>query len=613
MLPGTGTETLNLNPQEAWPSGVFNLDGLQEADAASMGEEARDLARLVAGGVACAPGVWARLSSTDPLERLSKLVTRVTLEHECVRLRPLFSSRGASARFSRKAIPLDITDPGDIDDRCAGLIETLKSEDLAVALGAGISNVQVRIVGGMSAPAGFAASADPTRGDPDEVRVWLAGMSAEAWRIDRRSSRVSHEGARLDASLAESIADLADRAQLVLGRPVEIEWCLVKSRPAIVSVRSLHLTPSFAKGTWKRVALVAADEGTVAPLAIDALNRALSSEDGPSVEAHVRRIYARPYRQHPRDPSLGLAEPHSLIRASAQCASVAAEVTPVVAECARYERQSSARQTAMEVDLKTLSAELLMQTLRRRQKSVAEALMLLDKSRRATVSVLKALEAVVGPLPRECYPALAALSPCRQRRQINDRLKAMARKLEARGDFEVPTDAALLAEWTQLRNDLSNVRALGIDVMPREYGRSDRTLLSGLQSLPSDHRAVQRARKDALKRLRHTAGLRGAARPREALVMSLGVLVSRVARAKGGVSEGLAVALLGLRRAACEVGHRLERKAILDRPNDALYLGLAELEEAMAGEPGAYASRVRLRREDDSRWEWYSAPRRIGR
>ncbi len=41
------------------------------------------------------------------------------------------------------------------------------------------------------------------------------------------------------------------------------------------------------------------------------------------------------------------------------------------------------------------------------------------------------------------------------------------------------------------------------------------------------------------------------------------------------------------------------------------YMDVEELEQALEGEPGAYAARVRLRREDDQRWARYEAPRRL--
>ena len=100
-------------------------------------------------------------------------------------------------------------------------------------------------------------------------------------------------------------------------------------------------------------------------------------------------------------------------------------------------------------------------------------------------------------------------------------------------------------------------------------------------------------------------------RAREGLVSTLGELAERVAVVKGVIAEQLAASLLRLRAGALAVGSRLVERAVLDHPTDALYLTLAELEEALMGEPGAYASRVRLRREDDARWASFEAPRRV--
>jgi hypothetical protein len=100
-------------------------------------------------------------------------------------------------------------------------------------------------------------------------------------------------------------------------------------------------------------------------------------------------------------------------------------------------------------------------------------------------------------------------------------------------------------------------------------------------------------------------------RSRGAIAASLGLLIVRVARSKGATSEALAAAMLRLRRAACEAGRRLADAGVVDEAADGLYLSLEEIEQALAGEPGAYAARVRLRREDDERWSRWTAPRRI--
>ena len=126
-----------------------------------------------------------------------------------------------------------------------------------------------------------------------------------------------------------------------------------------------------------------------------------------------------------------------------------------------------------------------------------------------------------------------------------------------------------------------------------------------------DSEIAERARRDAVRRLRATARALPLGAAREAIVVSVTVLLARVADAKGSASEGLAAALLRLRRAACEAGRRLVDAGILDHADDALYMDFSELEQALADEPGAYAARVRLRREEDARWSSYDAPRRL--
>jgi hypothetical protein len=88
-------------------------------------------------------------------------------------------------------------------------------------------------------------------------------------------------------------------------------------------------------------------------------------------------------------------------------------------------------------------------------------------------------------------------------------------------------------------------------------------------------------------------------------------MIERLSDAKGTVAEGLSAANLRLRDAAIEIGRRLVERGVLDEPDDALYLYVAEIQEALSGEPGAYAARVRLRREEDARWRAFEPPTRL--
>ncbi|MBC7173978.1 MAG: hypothetical protein H5U40_16170, partial [Polyangiaceae bacterium] len=227
----------------------------------------------------------------------------------------------------------DVASEADGERVLADLADVLAAPELRAALGGTIVGLRVRVIECTSGSGGRAASADPLHGDPDELGVWSYATGAAVWRIDRRSGRVIHPGEGLDGALAERVADLADRAQLALGRPVEIEWCESRGRVAIAAVRSLSIHPTFTSGTWRRVALVAADEGTVAPLAIDALDRGLADEEQRSSGQTVRRIYARPYRRLDGEGRLlGNVELLPVPFAGAAAARATSEAVPVLAQ-----------------------------------------------------------------------------------------------------------------------------------------------------------------------------------------------------------------------------------------------------------------------------------------
>ncbi|MDQ3033736.1 MAG: hypothetical protein M3Y87_15065, partial [Myxococcota bacterium] len=92
---------------------------------------------------------------------------------------------------------------------------------------------------------------------------------------------------------------------------------------------------------------------------------------------------------------------------------------------------------------------------------------------------------------------------------------------------------------------------------------------------------------------------------------SITIGLAQLAEIKGRIGEALASAMLRLREGACAVGAHLVEAGVLDEVDDALYLDLSEIEDALSGEPGAYASRVRLRREADARWRHFDPPRRL--
>lgn len=566
------------------------------------GEEAGYFANLLAQRVPVAEATLVRIDPRDP-STLRATIDAALERAQVVRLRS----------FLPTAAEQDIWP--DVEETLSAQIDRIA----AAARRTGLRWVDVAVAGTDAEPSGCARSMN-RMGDPDEVLVWTPETLAEPWRIDRRSTRVSEPGRALSVLEAEAVADLVDRVQLVLGIPVEIDWCVQGGgRPVVFGVRPISLRPTFIAGAWSRLALVAADEGTVAPLAIDALNRGLEVEArAPRVDQTVRRIYARPYRRHQGEPAkLGASEPQSLARAGALVGKIVTESAPVIADALKFERTLDARFTRLDVDnLGELTPEALMDVVRERHRVVAEALLLLDRSRELTRRGLETLEAIVGALPRECYGALAAPRAMRKRRRVHERLQKLRRRIEKKHGSLVDPDR--LSEgnrkrWVETREDLADVRPLGIDVVPRPIGFDDQTLMQALQRLEDyGHTAREEARKNAAGRVVAIARSRSLGRLRAGLALSITPLLQRLARVKGGVSEGVADSLLLLRRAACEVGRRLVERAVLDEPDDALYLSLVELDEALSREPGAYAARVRFRREDDERWRNYDAPRRIG-
>jgi hypothetical protein len=566
--------------------------------------------------------VLVSLRGTDPQKRLEDAVRSIRDRGAHLSLSPLFPSRAVAMRFERRpGMVVDITLDEDVGGRVAAFLEAVATREVRAALGGNLTRLSVRIISADEGPRGRAASADPVAGDPDEIRVWEA--AAHPWRVDRRTNRVIDRGhGGLDPHGASMVADLADRAQLALGLPVEVSWCFSRGRVTVTGVEPLSLRPSFTAAPFRIVVLVAPDEGTVAPLAIDALDKALRDEEDRSTdEATVRRIYARPYRRLTTSRPVssterGPVDPASIARASLRAARVAADVAAPLAACRRFEQSSVARLAELDsVRLELLSDEALLEHLRDRQHLVVEAFRLLDRGRAATVLVLTALETAIGSIPRECYPALTQPRSTRARRKHHERLARLARRIEAEHGVLVSPrriSPPLARQWSELSEALAAVRPLGIDVMPLPYGGDDERLLAAMGSaLAEADDAAERLRKNAGRRLLVTARDKSFGRAREGIVRSLVVLLSRVASAKGRVAEALAAAMLRLRAGAAEAGRRLEELGLVDEPEDALYLFLAEIGQGLSGEPGAYAARVRLRREDDERWGCYEAPRRI--
>lgn len=596
------------------------LGALCEADAHALGPEARDLARLCAESVPVVDG-WLVATAGEPdAGQLVRVAERCAGSgtDRLVELRPWFASPALAARCER-AWPRTEPARGAADAalKARELCELLGAVRFRSAVGGPPDGVLVRVVGRPPEPAGTAASCDPRRGDPDLVVVWTP--AAEPWQMDRKTMRLAREGSGpLDEDVVGRVADLADRAQLVLGRPVEIDWCLVEGRPQVVAVRSLRFSARFTPSRYRRLALVAADEGTVAPLAVDALDRALRQRDDPSDEARVRRAYARPYRrvEDSRTQRQHVGRSSSIARAAGRAARVTADIAAPVAAATQFERTLAGRLAPVDaLSLPELDDAALIGTLRERMRLVVEAIALLDREREATLAVLPGLEAVVGTLPRECVEALAAPRNTRMRDRIVEKLSRLASRVVS--DAGGLVGPAMLSSpvnrmWRETAQSLAGARVLGIDVRPEAIGANDTAMLAGLRAVLSrESERRETARQDAVRRLRATARALPFGMSREVMVASLCMLLARVADAKGRASDAVAATMLRLRAAALEAGRRLVDAAVLDAPEDTLYLDLEEIEQALEGEPGAYAARVRLRREDDARWAELDAPTHI--
>ncbi|UJR80392.1 Hypothetical protein I5071_24390 [Sandaracinus amylolyticus] len=600
-------------------AGVRELASMRRDELVAMGEETADLARVVDLGVPFG-AIWVIGLSDDAEGKTLAAVTAalaLDLTRPVVELGAFFRTHALAARC-RKLWPATIAlrRGDDVRARVHELFRVLESREMLVAIGgvtvAGArTEVGVRVTVRDEGASGVAASVDPRTGDPDVVAVW--SESGTPALLDRKTMRpLSDAPSDLRPDVVERAADLADRAQLALGRPVELAFGHLRGRLVVLGVRPLALAPCFTDAPYRRVALLTADEGPIAPLAIDALDRALrrADDDAP----RVLRIYARAYRRvEARIPGSPPVEGASALTRAAQIAS---DLTRPVAAVRAFEESLEARLDEIDrasADART-GAEMLV-ALRDHQRVVVEALSLLESARVATLTAVSVLEATCGTLPREAVHALAALRRTRARRRVDERLLRLARHLvdqigEIPEAHRVP--AALRRRWDEVKLELRDVRPIGVDVRPLPYGASDAALRAALiDALRTVTDAEETARREAVRRLLATARGRPLGRMREGIAGTLSMGLAQLADIKGRMGEALAIALLRLRGSASNVGAHLVDHGMLDDPDDALYLGLGEIEEAIGGEPGAYASRVRLRREADLRWRALEAPRRL--
>ncbi len=595
----------------------------------AMGEEASDLARIVDLGVPVG-AVWIVGLSDDAEGRVMAVVSAalaLDFAHPVVELRSFFRNYALAQRLQRLfPEPIVLRRGDDVRRSVRELFRSLDSSEMMIALGGLRTDVGVRITVREDGAVGQVASIDPRNGDPEVVTVW--SDSRFLWKLDRKTMRVldeppPQEHGGLTHDTITKAADLADRAQLALGRPVELSFAHVRGRLVVLGVRPVSVEPSFSDATFRRVALLSADEGVIAPLAIDALDRALRASDASVEEARVARFYARAYRRVDAMPSavstgaMGVDGPRTFFtRMARKSARVATDLTRPVAAVREFERSLTIRFAEFDrQDRASVDRGMLLGTTRDRMRTAVEALSLLESARVATFSAMTTLEAIAGPLPQECIDALAAIRRTRARRHADEQLLRLAHHLvdqlgEIPETHRIPP--ALRHRWDEVRHTLGDLRPLGVDVRPLSYGNDEQVLRAALvDALRIPLHTEEDARRETLRRLSATVRARPLGRGRELLVSSIAVGLAELAEIKGRIGEALAASMLRLRTGACRVGAHLVELGMVDEPEDALYLDLAEIEEALAGEPGAYASRVRLRREADARWRNFEPPRRL--
>jgi len=598
----------------ARPIGARPLDRLSRTDAEALGEEAKDLAALREAGVPIARG-WVIPLDVEVEDVAAFLTEKLALpladdragDATCLKIRAWFR-RSARAPRPRGRFPAseDLADPAAIEDALRALMD--EARDSKQARGA----LRLRVVHCDVAASGAACSVDASDGDPSTVTVWTT--AAKPYRFDRKTMRMLEEGAgELSSRVLSRVADLADRAQLALGRPVEIGWVLNAGRPKIARVKPVQRALRFTDETWRIVELLWHDEGPIAPLAVDGLDKALREDDDPVDEARVRRLFARAYRRVEAGRGRRGERRQSFAVAAGRVARIVADVTTPISAARAFTKTLDDRLRSFDADrLERFDEHELARALRERQRVVIEAYELLDDMRRATASVLGAIEAVLGTVPRDCIHGLATIRRTRARRRLDERLN---RALEELGDLPAsvdPVPAEHRRFFADLRRATADKRPLGLDVRPLAYGASDSALVEGMRAV-LDGRAerAEREQRGAVRRLMATARSRPLGRGRAALARTLTVVIDRLAAAKGEVADGLADANLRLRDIAIEAGRRLVERDVLDRDDDALYLFVAEIQDALDGEPGAYTARVRLRREEDARWRRFTPPTRL--
>jgi hypothetical protein len=465
-------------------------------------------------------------------------------------------------------------------------------------------------------PVGRVYSLEPSSGDPRFIAV-LPEDDREPFWIDRRTMRAARtpRTSLVNEQDVLRVADLADRAQLALGQPLSLRFAFSDDRAHVTAVEALQPQLGFTSTTYRRVAPFIGDKSTLSPLSVDALDRALRVEEDRGDEHRVRRIFGRAYRKVDAHHTPWSRGSSGRLGSLQRLTRISRDVALPLADARRF-RSALAESVARQAPaLAELDRQDLAEALRRSMGLVVSALVLLERSRMASLSLLPPLERVCRRVARANFLALAAPIYAAERVAIDKKLQGLLLACtDSEGRLTKPRDAHTRSEWERVRRTLRHVRSLGMDVRAAAIGSDDEQLLVALMEVRARYEnEPAAARKQAVAALTAEA-LRGRLGPLGvAPALALAALLERLAEAKGRVAEGLSAALLSLRAAALEAGHRLSEDGLLERADDTLYMTLEEIEQALEGELGAYAARARLRREDDRRWRHFDAPLLIER
>jgi hypothetical protein len=392
--------------------------------------------------------------------------------------------------------------------------------------------------------------------------------------------------------------------------PVALELGRGARGLGVVRAARVSPPPAYLPAPYRLVSLLSREEGPIAPLAVDALALALEND----AEGGVIRAFARAYRRVADSKPTSDAPRPSLVASTRRAAEVAFEATEPLGEARALRATIVQRCIELDaIDVARLPASSLGRALRARRELVAEAQRWLDRARGSTGAALDVLRGAVSSVPDDAIDALVAVRATDDRRRREAELARLGHEASA-----IDGDALARGRWPdrmvevaeQARARTGDLRPLGLDVRPLPYGASLAILAESaarLAAAEDDEARRARAHQTVL-----ALGPRGVLSPaRQGLLRGLLSLFDRLASAKGEIADALALALLRLRTCAVEAGARLVDDGVLEVADDALYLSVAEIEEALRGEAGAFASRARARREEDIRFRELRAPRRL--